>query len=176
MKFVSLLLFTIMLFACSGNGPANPSISDTVVTAQMTPPTTIHDTILWIGKSARWKKTPVEIYDGSYDSLSSFFIPCGKSNTIKVPRVSIEFDLVSNCDTSFGSRVRLLDLKRGDSTPVILPHQIVMEPGNLSGKASVQFNQGTETIVLKAQEAARVQQAAAARKYLYVHKQAMSHQ
>jgi len=133
----------------------------------------VHDTILFVGKSARWKKSPQEVYDGSYDSLSDLFIPCGRANSIKVERADIEFDLVSNCDTSFGSRVRLFDLPRGGSAAVALPHQIELKNGQLQGK-DVHFTAGTETIILKPAQSARVQRAADERREIYIKKQNMA--
>jgi hypothetical protein len=186
MKYTFFLLFAIILFACHGSGSTNTVSTDTSSTGAMQDSSVtasnsgsknapaIHDTILWIGKSARWKKSLAEVYDGSYDSLTSFFIPCGKTSTIKVSRENIEFDLVSNCDTSFGSRVRIFDLIRGDSTPVILPHQIVLDNATLLNKSTAHFNNGTETIALKPAQLIRVQQAAASRKDLYTRKVMMT--
>src|SRR5450432_1182138 len=133
MKSICFLLCTMILFGCHNDPPAVTATTD------KPSPTIIHDTILWIGKSARWKKTMAEIYDGSYDSVSSLFIPCGKTNSIKVSRDQIDFDLINNCDTSFGSRVRLFDLVRGDSFPKALPHEVVLTNAQLEMAGAVHF-------------------------------------
>ncbi len=155
----------------SGQNTADSSIGNSNIGGQGV--AVIHDTILFIGKSARWKKSPEEVYDGSYDSLSDLFIPCGKTNSIKVGMADIEYDLVSNCDTSFGSRVRLFDLIRGGTTAIPLPHQIELKNGQLQNK-DVHFVAGSQTITLKPAQSARVQQAAAERRDIYIKKQVMA--
>jgi hypothetical protein len=185
MKFSFFLFIAMAVIACHNTSQTEPAKPDTASGQNITDSTTgnsknggpgepvIHDTILFLGRSARWKKSPQEVYDGSYDSLSSFFIPCGKTNSIKVGIADIEFDLVSNCDTSFGSRVRLFELIRGGSTAVALPHQIELKDGQLQNK-EIHFISGTETIILKPAQSARVQQAAAERRDIYIKKQGMA--
>jgi hypothetical protein len=185
MKFSFFLFITMLIISCHNSNSTEPPKPDTS-SGQNTADSTIgnsknsgqggsvvHDTILFVGKSARWKKSPQEIYDGTYDSLSDLFIPCGKTNSIKVGIADIEFDLVSNCDTSFGSRVRLFDLIRGGTTAIPLPHQIELQNGQLQNK-EVRFVAGTETIILKPAQSARVQQAAAERRDIYIKKQGMA--
>ena len=101
------------------------------------------------------------------------FIPCGKMNSIKVGFADIVYDLVSNCDTSFGSRVRLFDLVRGGTTAVQLPHQIELKDGQLQSK-DVHFTAGAVTIILKPAQSARVQKAADERREIYIKKQNMA--
>jgi hypothetical protein len=185
MKISFFLFITVLVISChnsnstelpkpdtsSGQNTADSNIGNSNIGGQGG--SVIHDTILFIGKSARWKKSPQEVYDGSYDSLSDLFIPCGKTNSIKVGMADIEYDLVSNCDTSFGSRVRLFDLIRGGTTAIPLPHQIELKNGQLQNK-DVHFVAGSQTITLKPGQSARVQQAAAERNDIYIKKQNMA--
>src|ERR1700676_1815708 len=104
MKLIFFLIIAMALFACNNNNSTDPPKPDTSSSQNTTDSTignsnisgqgraVIHDTILFLGKSARWKKSPQEIYDGTYDSLSDLFIPCGKTNSIKVGIADIEFD------------------------------------------------------------------------------------
>ncbi len=185
MKISFFLFIAMAVISCHDSGTTEPPKPDTSSVQNRTDSTRgspkkggqggelLHDTILFVGKSARWIKSPQEVYDGSYDSLSDLFIPCGKNNPIKVGMADIQYDLVSNCDTSFGSRVRLFDLIRGGTTAVPLPHQIELKNGQLQNK-EVHFVAGTQTITLKPAQTARVQQAAAERRELYIKKQAMA--
>ena len=185
MKFSFFLFIVIVATSCHGSNTNEPPKPDTSSSQNSADSSIVnpknsdqgravaHDTILFVGKSARWKKSPQEIYDGTYDSLSDLFIPCGKTNSIKVGLADIEYDLVSNCDTSFGSRVRLFDLIRGGTTAIPLPHQIELQNGQLQNK-EVRFVAGTETIILKPAQSARVQQAAAERRDIYIKKQGMA--
>ncbi len=185
MKFSFFLCIALMVISCHNSNSTEPPKPDTS-SGQNTYDSTmgntnksgqggamIHDTVLFIGKSARWKKTPQEVYDGSYDSLTALFIPCGKTNPVKVGMADIEYDLVSNCDTSFGSRVRLFDLIRGGTTAIPLPHQIELKNGQLQNK-EVHFISGTQTITLKPTQSARVAQAATERREIYIKKQGMA--
>ncbi|HTB26179.1 MAG TPA: hypothetical protein VK711_12470 [Puia sp.] len=185
MKFIFFLFIAMLVISCHSSNSTeqpNPDTSSGQNTADSTIANSknngqggavVHDTILFVGKSARWKKSPQEIYDGTYDSLSDLFIPCGKTNSIKVGMADIEYDLVSNCDTSFGSRVRLFDLIRGGTTAIPLPHQIELKNGQLQNK-DVHFIAGSQTITLKPAQSARVQQAAAERRDIYIKKQVMA--
>ncbi|HEV3224976.1 MAG TPA: hypothetical protein VGZ90_19000 [Puia sp.] len=182
MKFSFFLFIALVIIACHNTSQTEPAKPDTSSGQNMTDSSTgnsknggrgepvIHDTILFLGRSARWKKSPQEIYDGNYDSLTNLFIPCGKTNSIKVGFADIEYDLVSNCDTSFGSRVRLFEMVRGGTTAVQLPHQIELKDGQLQSK-EVHFTSGSETIILKPAQSARVQQAADKRREIYIKKQ-----
>ena len=185
MKFSFFLFVAMTIISCHDSNSTEPPKPDTS-SGQNTADSTavnsnnsgkgesvVHDTILFIGKSARWKKSPQEVYDGTYDSLNDLFIPCGKTNSIKVGLADIEYDLVSNCDTSFGSRVRLFDLIRGGTTAIPLPHQIELKNGQLQNK-DVHFVAGSQTITLKPAQSARVQRAAAERNDIYMKKQVMA--
>ncbi len=185
MKISFFLFIALAVISCNNSnttGPPKPDTSSGQNTADssISNPNSgsqggavVHDTILFVGKSARWIKSQQEVYDGSYDSLSDLFIPCGKNNPIKVGIADIEYDLVSNCDTSFGSRVRLFDLIRGGTTAIPLPHRIELKNGQLQNK-DVHFVSGSQTITLKPAQSARVQQAATERNDIYIKKQVMA--
>ena len=167
MKSICCFLFAMIIFGCNNSPSVPPAVSDTSAPAAPSDkpaPNVIHDTVLWIGQSARWKKTPAEIYDGSYDSVSSFFMPCGKTSLVKVMRNQIDFDQISNCDTAIGSRIKLFDLKIGDSFGTVLPHQVDL-------KTNSYFKSGGETISLRPAQQVRVQQAVAARDRIFIKKQ-----
>jgi hypothetical protein len=59
---------------------------------------------------------------------------------------------------------------RGGTTAVQLPHQIELKDGQLQSK-EVHFTSGSETIILKPAQSARVQQAADKRREIYIKKQ-----
>ena len=91
MKFSFFLFIAVAVISCHNSNTTEPPKEDTSSNQNITDSSignsknggsnvpVIHDTILFLGKSARWKKSLQEVYDGSYDSLTSMFIPCGKT-------------------------------------------------------------------------------------------------
>jgi hypothetical protein len=166
MKFICCFFVAIVLFGCHNDPPAAAAhqINPLLRIHQINPPDG-HPRYGSLDRSVcPLEKTPAEIYDGSYDSVSSFFLPCGKIDLIKVMKDHIDFDMISNCDTSLGSRIKLFDLKMGDSFAKILPHQVDL-------KTNSYFKSGGETIILKPAQQVRVRRAVAVRKDMYIKKQ-----
>jgi hypothetical protein len=177
------LLLCLLCFSCNSPQPAEQK-ADTTTTAAAEPPvkeeskkdgvtpvSEVHDTVLWIGKSARWKMSPAEIFDGSYDSTTSLFLACGNTKAQRVDKSQIDYDLVNNCDSAFSARVRVMLYDRIDTSYHALPHTISVVPSTETAKPFVQLQHGTETITLNPRQAARVQAAVIQRKNLYLQKQ-----
>jgi hypothetical protein len=194
MKYI-LILIPIVILAASGCNNSNNKSSDRFDSAKamvMTDTTTntlhdtpaiakpdnggvVHDTILWVGVTARWIKSQDFAYDGTYDSTNYIFMPCGQESTVKVPKENIDFSITSNCDTSFGSRVKLMYMIKGDTVPpVVLPFTVV-SAGQVNDNTMVHFNNGTQMILIRPQEAVRVRQAAAVHRATYMRREVLRH-
>jgi len=174
MKY-SIFILLLFVFGCGNNAKQQKpqdSSSNVVIAPEAQPsvnndlPT--RDTILWIGKSARWKYSPGQTFDGSYDSLTSLFLPCGEIKAKHADRSEIDYDLVSNCDTAFTSRVRVMLFDKIDTSFHVLPHTLTLVPAGEAVRPLVQLSSGSEVITLKPEQAARVQAAAVMRKKVYL--------
>lgn len=180
MKY-SLFILLLFAFGCGNTEKQQKpqdSSANVVIATDVQPPAKndlpTHDTILWIGKSARWKYGPGQIFDGSYDSLTSLFLPCGEIKAKHADRSEIDYDLVSNCDSAFTSRVRVMLYDKIDTSFHVLPHTLTLVPTGEAVRPLVQLSSGTETITLRPEQAARVQAAAVMRKNIYLQKKMMT--
>jgi hypothetical protein len=177
------LLLCLLCFSCNSPQPTEqktdttsgagtePPVDNGSKKDGVTPVSEVHDTIIWIGKSARWKMSPAEIFDGSYDSTTSLFLACGNTKAQHVDKSQIDYDLVNNCDSAFSARVRVMLYNRIDTSYHALPHTISVIPSTETSKPLVQLQHGTETITLNPRQAARVQAAAVQRRLVYLQKQ-----
>jgi hypothetical protein len=180
MKYSYLLLSLTVLASCSchnnnqQSGPPDKADTSTLAQANPSPGASpseqTTDTILWVGKAARYTKSQDLIYDGKYDSVTGIFIACNSNVSTKVDNQLISYDDVSNCDTSFRKTAQLILMPKTGAAGTVIPLQ-VDEAHEVNANAAVHFNNGTQTVTLKPSDAARVHAAATVHMNTYLQRQ-----